>query len=560
MDDWVTNTTCKSEVYDDYPNRKVGIDDKTPSYKLDVAGDLGINDPLFYKGYRMLSTDGAGVPSFGSNLYLGTNAGNITTPNLNYANTAVGVLALSNLSATSGSNTAIGFVSLRDLTAGSGNTALGSASGDRITTGSNNVFVGAKAAINNQTGSDNVAIGVNTASDQNSGSGDIGNENVMVGTNSGGAFTTNANGNVAIGYNSGYFHKNGNNNIFIGKQADDDQYQNSKTFQNLILIGEKAKGQPVGSATVLTNAAAIGLNATVNCDDCIVLGDQYNTRTLMGFNDIPPSSISNTYRLYVNPVGTGRAAFFNGDLYSSTGMYLPSDATLKSNIRDVNSVRQIISSLVPKNYDFNRAQFPRLNLPSGNQYGLLSTDVEAVLPNLVAEQTIPASYDSLGNVVDPAYTFKSVNYIGLIPILLKQIQDQQRALDSLAARDSILNNRLSSIEDRLQTCCAAHSNIERSGNSIGVQLVSENTIILNQNDPNPFAEQTRITYNVPNNVGEAKIIFFDNSGKVLQTVMINERGPGEIVVYAEKLSSGIYSYSLIADGKMIDSKKMVCSK
>ncbi|MBL0103515.1 MAG: hypothetical protein IPP51_07005 [Bacteroidetes bacterium] len=35
---------------------------------------------------------------------------------------------------------------------------------------------------------------------------------------------------------------------------------------------------------------------------------------------------------------------------------------------------------------------------------------------------------------------------------------------------------------------------------------------------------------------------------------------GSLQVYAGNLSSGIYSYSLLADGKMIDTKRMVCQK
>lgn len=97
-------------------------------------------------------------------------------------------------------------------------------------------------------------------------------------------------------------------------------------------------------------------------------------------------------------------------------------------------------------------------------------------------------------------------------------------------------------------------------NSLNVELSSANSIILNQNDPNPFAEQTRIRYNIPDEINKAEIIFFDNNGKVLKTVIVNERGNGSIQVYASNLSSGIYTYSLIADGKLIDSKKMVCSK
>jgi hypothetical protein len=55
-------------------------------------------------------------------------------------------------------------------------------------------------------------------------------------------------------------------------------------------------------------------------------------------------------------------------------------------------------------------------------------------------------------------------------------------------------------------------------------------------------------------------MFYDNNGRVLKTVVINERGRGSMQVYASNLSSGIYTYSLVADGKLIDTKKMVCSK
>jgi hypothetical protein len=57
-----------------------------------------------------------------------------------------------------------------------------------------------------------------------------------------------------------------------------------------------------------------------------------------------------------------------------------------------------------------------------------------------------------------------------------------------------------------------------------------------------------------------KIIFLTNSGVVIQTVKINERGSGQLHIYASNLSNGIYNYSLVADGKVIDSKRMVCTK
>jgi phage-related protein len=57
-----------------------------------------------------------------------------------------------------------------------------------------------------------------------------------------------------------------------------------------------------------------------------------------------------------------------------------------------------------------------------------------------------------------------------------------------------------------------------------------------------------------------KIIFTDSKGYVLKEVEINEIGKGQLNVYAQDLSSGTYTYTLVADGVTIDSKKMVCTK
>ena len=165
-------------------------------------------------------------------------------------------------------------------------------------------------------------------------------------------------------------------------------------------------------------------------------------------------------------------------------------------------------------------------------------------------------------------SYLAVNYIGIIPYLIGAANEQKHTIDSLLninnslkTNDSILSSRIDMLEQMINNCCAATGNTSRKADkSIDVELSSENTIILNQNDPNPFAEQTRISYFIPTEVKEAKIIFFTNTGLVMQTVIINDRGNGQMNIYGEKLSSGIYSYSLIADGKIIDTKKMICNK
>ncbi|MBI4646457.1 MAG: hypothetical protein HY738_07650 [Bacteroidia bacterium] len=55
----------------------------------------------------------------------------------------------------------------------------------------------------------------------------------------------------------------------------------------------------------------------------------------------------------------------------------------------------------------------------------------------------------------------------------------------------------------------------------------------------------------------AQIIFSDNTGKIIKTVDINESGYGQLKVKAEKLMNGMYIYSIVIDGKIEETKKMV---
>ncbi len=98
---------------------------------------------------------------------------------------------------------------------------------------------------------------------------------------------------------------------------------------------------------------------------------------------------------------------------------------------------------------------------------------------------------------------------------------------------------------------------EKLNEVINIELNDRNNIVLNQNVPNPFAERTVISYSVPESVQKAQIHFYNGMGKLINTVEITERGKGEINVYANDLSSGIYTYSLVADGKIVATKRMM---
>ena len=183
------------------------------------------------------------------------------------------------------------------------------------------------------------------------------------------------------------------------------------------------------------------------------------------------------------------------------------------------------------------------------QYGLIAQDVQNVLPELVKELNRPATIDDHGITIYPEVNYKGIVYDQLFALMLKGMQEQQAQIEALT--------------NTLEQCCNSSGDrigMRPANNTINVELSSVNSIILNQNDPNPFAGQTRISYNIPDEINKAEIIFSDNNGRVVKSVIINERGNGVLQVYASNLSKGVYTYSLIADGQLIDTKKMVCSK
>lgn len=282
------------------------------------------------------------------------------------------------------------------------------------------------------------------------------------------------------------------------------------------------------------------------------------------FSAIGNTSNSN-YGIYADASGAtvnNYAGYFNGDVYIS-GSYGPSDQNLKDNIDSISNALSIIKQLKPRSFAFKHNDYPSMHLPSGTQYGLIAQDVETILPALVTNNTHPAQLDAAGNTVVPSVNFKGLEYQQLIPFLIKAMQEQQAKIDSLTtklnSKDSLQDARLTALENAITQCCqnATARNSNPSINQLDVELSDKDAIVLNQNVPNPFAEQTSITYHVPESVGKAQLLFYNTNGALIQTVDIKTRGKGKINVFASDLSSGLYHYTLVADGKVVDSKKMV---
>jgi hypothetical protein len=91
-------------------------------------------------------------------------------------------------------------------------------------------------------------------------------------------------------------------------------------------------------------------------------------------------------------------------------------------------------------------------------------------------------------------------------------------------------------------------------------VAATDIISLGQNSPNPFSENTAIEVNIPESVRTAALFIYDMSGKQVDKISIADRGKLSISVSATGLHEGMFLYSLIADGKVIDTRKMILTK
>jgi len=137
-----------------------------------------------------------------------------------------------------------------------------------------------------------------------------------------------------------------------------------------------------------------------------------------------------------------------------------------------------------------------------------------------------------------------------IETLEQENQNLQTQLAQLKAENEAMNSRLASLEQMIQRL-AATPNTE---NNIQTSLTFAS---LEQNAPNPFDETTSISYFIPEGTRSANLQVVDQNGRIIKTIPIQATGKGQITLQANLLSAGAYSYSLILDGQVMETKQMV---
>lgn len=231
------------------------------------------------------------------------------------------------------------------------------------------------------------------------------------------------------------------------------------------------------------------------------------------------------------------------------GTWSGSDSLLKKNITTLDDDLMLskVMNLSGSSYEFKSlseltgmSRFEsmsdrdqKLRLPEGLQYGFIAQDLEKEFPDLVKTEV--------------GTSLKAINYDGMIPILLECIKAQQVRIAKLEER---FNSTESTTPDKTS---------KQQSNSQSLATVTDQNKLF-QNSPNPFNASTEIRYYLEESVQQGMIYLFNMQGTLLRTVKLSDRGYGEITVNASEFKPGMYLYSLVTDGKEVDTKRMILTE
>ncbi len=237
------------------------------------------------------------------------------------------------------------------------------------------------------------------------------------------------------------------------------------------------------------------------------------------------------------------AGFFYGPV-KATGIITTPEVVISSDYRLKENIAPISGSSLDNILNMNVVQynFKQMELETGDTSGVKSYLYEEDSPILknthygLIAQELKEIYPDL--VVEGQDGYLSVNYIEIIPLLIQSIQELNKKV-----------HYLYSDTDRKDTPPAT-----------GTYSTAFFESTLYQNTPNPFKESTIIECYISDDVVSAVLYIYDMSGKQVYSVDIQERNDVTITIAGVSLDAGMYLYSLITDGNLIDTKRMILTK
>lgn len=399
-----------------------------------------------------------------------------------------------------------------------------------------NTYYGGGAFASNITGNHNAAFG-NFALGLNT----TGNYNTAVGSSA--LYKSNATSNVAVGRMAAFNTTTGGWNTAIGANA---MQNNTTGFSNAVVGSGAMDNNTIGFANV-----AIGNDAMDNNVD-----GYWNTA--VGHSAGPAFGSTNLYNataIGYYALNTGNAQVrigneFVTDIGGHVSWSTLSDGRFKREIKEDIAGLDFINKLRPVSYIVDEAALASsLRIPDSvktqlqggrkqqlRQTGFVAQEVEAIIKKgNYSFNAVKAPQNDMDHY--------SIRYAEFVVPLVKAVQE-------LTAKLDVQEKEIEGLKKQLE-------NFKTTSNSSSDGPAKIQGGTLYQNSPNPFSTSTAISISLPDDVNQAELSIYTLEGKQLKVVPLFSRGVFSIPIEAGELGNGMYIYTLMADGKKIDSKRLI---
>ena len=135
-----------------------------------------------------------------------------------------------------------------------------------------------------------------------------------------------------------------------------------------------------------------------------------------------------------------------------------------------------------------------------------------------------------------------VNYTQLVPILVQAIKELKTELDDLK-----------------EAVAASGTRKVNAATNIATNTLDEGRGSISQNTPNPFTGQSTVRVSVPDDASDAYIDILTLNGASVKRIPVSN-GLSEVSLSSFEFAPGTYLYTLVVNGKVSETRRMVVSR
>lgn len=233
-----------------------------------------------------------------------------------------------------------------------------------------------------------------------------------------------------------------------------------------------------------------------------------------------------------------------GDVVNSADVNAKNTQTL----RPINSALDGIASANPFMY-IVRTQVPGIGtgivLDSATQTGTVAPISDPVAPfgksyYALDVNAVKQSFPAL--IIKDAQGNEYVNYTQLVPILVQAIKELKTELDDL--KEAVASSGTRKVN---------------AATNIATNTLDEGWGSISQNTPNPFTGQSTVRVSVPDDASDAYIDILTLNGASVKRIPVSN-GLSEVSLSSFEFAPGTYLYTLVVNGKVSETRRMVVSR